>query len=69
VVPGLPGYSDMIDTPPKSYSSDWTKPKAAFARDRTEDLVEMAATWPDEVHSFAANAPSPTPILRVTPDV
>jgi hypothetical protein len=31
MVPGLPSYSDMIDTPPRTYRSDWTKPKAAFA--------------------------------------
>ena len=69
VVPDVPSYSDMIDDPPRSYSSDWTRPKAAFARVRTDGLLEVAAAWPDDVHSFGADEPSPAPILRVTPDV
>jgi hypothetical protein len=69
VIEGAPSYSDMIDHPPKSYSSDWTKPKAAFARARTDGLLGVAAAWPNEKHSFTANEPSPAPILRVTPDV
>jgi predicted acylesterase/phospholipase RssA len=69
VVDGIPSYSDMIDDPPRSYSSDWTRPKAAFARARTEGLLEVAEGWPDQTHSFAKDEPSPAPILRVTPDV
>jgi predicted acylesterase/phospholipase RssA len=65
----VPSYSDMIDDPPRSYSHDWTKPKAAFARARTDRLLELSAAWPDRRHSFTANEPSPAPILRVTPDV
>jgi predicted acylesterase/phospholipase RssA len=65
----IPSYSDMIDDPPKSYSSDWTRPKAAFARVRTDGLLGIAGAWPDQVHSFTADEPSPAPILRVTPDV
>ena len=69
VIGGIPTYSDMIDAPPRSYSSDWTRPKAAFARVRTDGLLGVAAAWPDDVHSFSADEPSPAPILRVTPDV
>ena len=68
-VDGIPTYSDMIDDPPRSYRSDWTGPKAAFARARTDRLLDMAEAWPDQVHSFTAGEPSPAPILRVTPDV
>lgn len=68
-VPGIPSYDEMIDDPPSSYSHDWTGPKATFARKRTEDLVQVAEDWPHPVHSFAAEAPSPAPVLRVTPDV
>ena len=59
----------MIDDPPSSYRSDWTRPKAAFARARTDRLLGMAEAWPDPMHSFTAGEPSPAPILRVTPDV
>jgi predicted acylesterase/phospholipase RssA len=69
VAPDVPSYSDMIDDPPRSYSSDWTRPKAAFARVRTDGLLGVAAAWPDDVHTFSAGEPSPAPILRVTPDV
>jgi len=68
-VPDVPSYQDMIDKPPQSYSSDWSAPKAAFARHRTDDLVKVATNWPDAKYTFAKNAPSPAPILRVTPDV
>ena len=68
-IQGIPSYGDMIDAPPRSYSSDWTRPKAAFARVRTDGLLEVAAAWPDDVHSFSADEPSPGLILRVTPDV
>jgi hypothetical protein len=68
-VPGVPTYSEMIDDPPESYSSDWTRPKATFARTRTEALVEVAEQWPDPTPSFSDGAPRPGPILRVTPDV
>ena len=68
-VPDIPSYSEMIDDPPSSYSHDWTGPKATFARKRTEDLVQVAQDWPHPVHSFAADAPSPAPVLRVRPDV
>ena len=59
----------MIDHPPQSYSRDWTGRKAEFAHERTEDLVEVAEAWPDRKQSFAAGAPKPSPILRLTPDV
>jgi predicted acylesterase/phospholipase RssA len=65
----VPTYGEMIDDPPRSYSSDWSRPKAAFARERTESLLGLSAAWPDERYSFTANEPSPAPILRVTPDV
>ncbi|MGH4001895.1 MAG: hypothetical protein ACRDTJ_31030, partial [Pseudonocardiaceae bacterium] len=68
-VPDVPSYRDMIDKPPKSYSSDWSKPKAAFARHRTDDLIKVATNWPDAKYAFVKDAPSPAPILRVTPDV
>jgi predicted acylesterase/phospholipase RssA len=68
-VEDVPTYSDMIDDPPRSYSRDWSKPKAAFARARTDGLLGLAAAWPDEKYNFTANEPSPAPILRVTPDV
>lgn len=68
-VAGVPSYGEMIDDPPRWYRHDWTKPKAAFARERTEDLAQVALDWPHPIHSFKADAPSPSPVLRITPDV
>jgi hypothetical protein len=50
----------MIDSPSRLYSHDWTKPKATFARDRIEDVVELTVTWPDEAYSLAACTLCPT---------
>jgi hypothetical protein len=74
VVTGIPSYPEMIEgEPPSSYRDNWSNVMARSAAQRTwengDSIVKIAEKWAASNLEFGKDAPNPTPVLRIGPDV